>query len=131
MADVVLLVSGSRSLVNSSHYCYNCIQHALKSQNIEPYQVKLLLNGAAEGVDAAAIEWASAQNPPVPVKLFRPDWKQHPKNAGIFRNEEMVNLATHVITIWDMESPGTKHVNDIARKANKLIGFFDASSRLK
>lgn len=123
MADVILLVSGSRS-IERHHWCYNCIEYALNIQDIKTSNIKLLLNGGAEGVDQSAREWAMDKET-IPIKLFKPDWNTYGNHAGFICNNEMVKWATHVIAIWDGESSGTEHVIKLATEANKLIGTFD------
>lgn len=122
--EIILLVLGSRS-IHRYHWCYNCITHALNYVSIKPSDITLLVNGGAEGVDQAAREWAMFQDPPVNVKLYKPDWDNDGIQAGMIRNTEMIEKATHVIAIWDGESSGTQQGIELAKKKGTLIGVFN------
>jgi hypothetical protein len=70
--------------------------------------------GMARGADLLGKEWAQFLN--IPVKEFPADWNKHGKRAGYLRNEQMAEYADVAIVIWDGNSPGSKHMIDIARR---------------
>jgi hypothetical protein len=116
MSHVVLLVSGSREITNAQ-WCSKCINDALVDWNLTPRDLAFVVNGNARGVDKHALVWARDHG--VKVQLFEPDWNKYGKKAGILRNDEMLALATHVITLWDGKSPGTAHVIRRAKETQK------------
>jgi hypothetical protein len=101
MTDVILLVSGSRGIVDAA-WVEARIEQSLLEWTVPLDQIALVVNGNAIGVDTIARKWAAAKG--LPVKLFKPDWARHGKAAGIIRNREMLQEATHVIALW-MEPP--------------------------
>lgn len=46
-------------------------------------------------------------------------WNEYGKRAGMLRNHEMGDIATHLVAFWDKKSRGTKDMIDYAR-AQKL-----------
>lgn len=70
--------------------------------------------GMARGADLLGKEWADYLN--IPVKQMPADWNQYGKRAGYLRNEDMAAYADALIAIWDGNSPGTKHMIQIARR---------------
>ena len=78
------------------------------------FPVSVVLSGTARGVDRLGEDWARANG--VPVERYPAGWNTYGKSAGYRRNEEMASRAEALIAIWDGESPGTKHMIDIARR---------------
>jgi hypothetical protein len=118
MTDVILLVSGSRGIVDAA-WVEARIEQSLMEWTVPLDQIALVVNGNAAGVDTIARKWAAAKG--LTVKLFKPDWTRHGKAAGMIRNREMLKEATHVITLWDGSSPGTKAVIDGAKAQGKPL----------
>ena len=50
------------------------------------------------------------------LTVFPADWKTHGKAAGMIRNKQMAEYATHLVAFWDGESKGTKNMIDTATK---------------
>ena len=42
-------------------------------------------------------------------------WNEYGKRAGMLRNHEMGDIATHLVAFWDKKSRGTKDMIDYAR----------------
>jgi hypothetical protein len=118
MTDVVLLVSGSRGIADVA-WVEARIEQSLRGWTVPFDQIALVVNGNAIGVDTIARKWAAAKG--LPVKLFKPDWAKHGKAAGMIRNREMLQEATHVIAVWDGSSKGTKAVIDGALARGKPL----------
>ena len=78
----------------------------------------LILNGGASGIDKAVRDWCNDNG--VPCKVIRPVNPQK-KEDYLYRNIEMITMATGVIVFWDGESRGTKFVIDYAKARDKLI----------
>lgn len=78
----------------------------------------VVFSGYADGADKLGERWAFENR--FTVKRFRPDWKEHGKQAGIIRNQEMLTEAgpkCAVIVFWDGQSKGSKDMIDRAKKA--------------
>lgn len=83
------------------------------------FEVTEVITGGARGVDKAAELWAKSKG--IPCTVYLPDWDQFGKSAGMRRNIEMVLAADAVIAVWDMQSKGTKHSIDYAKKIGKEV----------
>jgi hypothetical protein len=106
-----VLICGSRGIKD-----LRLIARAIKESG---FDVNEIISGGAGGVDSLAEGYALAKN--IPIRVFKPDWKQFGSRAGIVRNAEMVKEADAVIAIWDKKSKGTKSSIDFARKENKPL----------
>jgi hypothetical protein len=53
--------------------------------------------------------------------ILRPRYDKYGKAAPLKRNELMVDVADHVIVLWDGVSRGAKYTIDHAKKANKPV----------
>ncbi|WP_417886662.1 hypothetical protein [Zunongwangia sp.] len=61
------------------------------------------------------------------IKQFPANWNKYGKSAGYRRNAEMAEYADALIAFWDGKSISTKHLIDLAKRAQlKLrINYFD------
>lgn len=122
-----MIVNGSRGFSN-----YNYLRNALKElfmiKGYNPAQVEII-SGGARGADQYAIRFANEYN--LKLKIMNADWGTYGKRAGIIRNQAMLDYATSdpndkamLISFWDGESRGTKHMIDIAQKAGIEIRLY-------
>lgn len=74
----------------------------------------VVLSGAARGVDRLGEKWAQSHG--VEVECHPADWRRYGRAAGYRRNAEMALNAEALIALWDGESPGTKHMIDLAHR---------------
>lgn len=58
------------------------------------------------------------------------NWDLYGKAAGYRRNEQMARIATHLVAFWDGVSRGTKHMIDIAIKADLEVRVFNYDGEL-
>lgn len=105
------IIAGSRGITD-----INIVNAAVELSLIEP---SIILSGTANGVDKLGEIWAT--NNGVPVELYPADWNKFGKIAGFIRNELMSANAEALIAIWDGQSSGTKHMINIAKKANLKV----------
>jgi hypothetical protein len=103
-----VIVAGSRK-INDFRLVKEAIEYA--TQRIKPTEI---VSGDARGVDCLGAHWA--ENEGIPVQRFRAHWHLHGKRAGYLRNEEMADYADALVAIWDGQSPGTKHMIDLAKE---------------
>ncbi len=73
-----------------------------------------IVSGMARGADTLAIDYADENE--LTKILFPVNWKFHKHLAGLFRNEDMLSVGTHLIAFWDGDSHGTKKMIDLARE---------------
>jgi len=73
-----------------------------------------IVSGGAKGADLLGEKYADECG--FEVQRFPADWEKHGKSAGFIRNDEMADIATHVVAFWDGESHGTKNMIDLAAK---------------
>ena len=95
-----IIIAGSRSLTDMRQ-----VVDAIKAAKFDITEV---VCGDASGADTFGANWAKARD--IPVKYFRPDWKQHGKAAGPIRNGMMADYAEALIAVWDGTSPGTQNM---------------------
>jgi hypothetical protein len=111
-----LLVTGSRSITDEALVVYALEQtlHDLGGT------VARLIHGGAAGVDTLAGKWAERRG--IPTSVVRPHFDQGRGNrAYLERDAAMVDMATHVVAIWDGQSRGTQYTFEYARTKGNLI----------
>ena len=82
-----------------------------------------IISGMAKGADSLAISYADEHK--LTKILFPANWKAYPRIAGLLRNRDMLNIATHLIAFWDGKSSGTKHMIDIAKEKGIPVWVFN------
>lgn len=118
-----IIVAGSRS-INDYNLVKEVCLDAFETWRIiivgDDYQLTPieLVSGNARGVDSLGERFAYEHG--ISVKLFPANWAIG-KHAGILRNIEMAEYATHLILIWDGESRGSANMLNEARKRKLTI----------
>ena len=107
-------IVGSRSFTS-----YPTLKRAMSSIK----GITEIVSAGAKGADTLGEMYAKETG--VPCRIFYPDWKLHGKYAGFLRNEDIVRAADVVVAFWDMESKGTKHTINTARKLGKKVYIVD------
>lgn len=105
------IIAGSRTILK-----YEVLLHVML--NI-PWQITEVVSGTARGVDQLGEKWAKEFN--ITVKKFPADWNTWGRSAGYKRNREMAMYADALVSLWDGESKGTKHMRDLAEKYDLKI----------
>ena len=75
-----------------------------------------IIEGGAKGTDRMAREYAIENN--IQYITMEADWDTNGKAAGMIRNRQMGEKATHAILFWDGESPGTRNMINICEELN-------------
>ena len=75
-----------------------------------------IVSGTANGADKLGEKFAKENG--YPIKQFPADWDKNGKGAGYIRNAQMAEYADALIVFWDGKSKGTKHMIDLAKRAN-------------
>lgn len=111
-----LLVCGSRTITDKE-WVFAQIDNYLKSF---PESIPItIIQGEARGVDSLAKSYAIDHN--IPHDDHPADWEHLGISAGYIRNTTMVNLASHVLVLWDGFSKGTQHSINLAKKQGKPL----------
>ena len=76
--------------------------------------IKTIVSGGAKGVDTLARRYATEHN--INLVEFYPDWSTYGEAAGMIRNTDIINHATHVIAFPSRNGKGTQ---DSIRKSLK------------
>lgn len=112
------LVVGSREFAD-----YDKLEDALDKLLRNQKEVTII-SGGARGADALAEKYAADRG--YSCMVFKADWKQYGKAAGIIRNEQMHKfIAQHekrgCVAFWDGRSKGTYSNFDLANKYNNPL----------
>ena len=82
----------------------------------------IVVSGGAKGADSFAEFYARERG--LAVLIFRADWDQHGRRAGLIRNHDIIGAAARVVAFWDGVSTGTKHSLRLAEERNKPALIF-------
>lgn len=74
------------------------------------FRITEVLSGGAAGIDQAGELWADCQSPPIPIRIFLPDWDRDGTAAGPIRNREMAENADALVLIWNGASKGSENM---------------------
>ena len=112
------LVVGSRSFDN-----YELLESTLDKLLIN-YREITIVSGGAKGADTLAEEYAAANG--YECMVFKANWQQHGRAAGIFRNEEMHRYISQFEkrgcgAVGDGQSRGTYSNFELAKKYNNPL----------
>ena len=127
-----LIVAGGRDFSDKK-----LMQEALNDYTFDTTSLEIV-SGTAKGADSLGAQLARANN--IPVKEFPADWQDMSEPcvkrfngygtynalAGMKRNHQMGDYATHLIAFWDGKSTGTKDMIEYMRSLNKpfkVIGY--------
>ena len=73
-----------------------------------------IISGGAKGADSLAGEFATDFD--IPIKIYSANWKKYGKAAGVLRNSQIINEATHVVAFPSVTGKGTQ---DSIKKAKE------------
>ena len=85
-----------------------------------------VVTGGAHGADQFAEIYARERG--LAVIVYRADWAQHGKKAGLLRNHDIIGDADRVVAFWDEASTGTQHGLRLAAEAGKPALVFKPGS---
>lgn len=105
-----VIVAGSRSI-----QCQDIVFRKLDcllARKIEQGETIQIISGTARGADQMGERYAAARG--FPCARFPANWVQYGRRAGYLRNCEMAQNADALVAFWDGQSPGTRHMIQIA-----------------
>lgn len=114
---MIVCINGSRSLTDS-----RLLERAVKQAEQEGISISAIISGGALGVDTLAKNYAEANG--IPFTPFVAEWSRYGKSAGFRRNENMREAAAALISVWDGESTGTKHLIDAMLRDQKPVSVY-------
>ena len=116
--DAIIVVAGGRNFNNYELFC-SCLEERLLREDLVDLPRIVFVSGkASKGADDMIIRWCKENG--FPWAEFPADWDGLGRSAGYVRNVQMARVGTHLITYWDGESRGTKHMIDQGKKYNLL-----------
>ena len=74
-----------------------------------------IVSGGARCVDHLGEMYAEAKG--YALKVFPANWDKYGKSAGLIRNKEMAEYATHLVAFWDGVSRGTQSMIQYAKES--------------
>ena len=81
--------------------------------------ISKIISGGARGADSLGEKYAVEKG--IPIERFIPDWDGDGKKAGMLRNLDMADCATHLIAFWDGKSKGTLHMIKEMKRLGKPV----------
>jgi hypothetical protein len=100
-----VIIAGSRGIND-----YAKVRDAVQRSG---FPINRVLSGMAKGVDTLAVRYATENG--LPCDRFPAEWSKWGRSAGYRRNVQMAQNADALIAVWDGQSPGTKHMIDVAK----------------
>ena len=117
-----VIIAGGRDF-DDYEYMSTKLNELFKDQNMFNNKAIKVISGMAKGADTLGIRYADEHK--LTKILFPANWKVYPRIAGFLRNYDMLSIATHLITFWDGESSGTKHMIEIAQMKGIPVWVFE------
>jgi hypothetical protein len=100
-----VIIAGSRGITDYASVC-----DAVRQSG---FPISRVVSGMAAGVDMLAVRYATENA--LPCDSFPAQWSQWGRSAGYRRNLQMAEHADALISIWDGQSPGTRHMIETAK----------------
>ena len=117
-----VIIAGGRDF-DDYEYMSTKLNELFKDQNMFNNKAIKVISGMAKGADTLGIRYADEHK--LTKILFPANWKVYPRIGGFLRNYDMLSIATHLITFWDGESSGTKHMIEIAQMKGIPVWVFE------
>ena len=93
--------------------------YELLINRLSDYSISQIISGGAQGADTLAADYACTHG--IPLLEIRPDWSRYGRSAGPIRNKEIINKADKVIAFWDGSSRGTAQAVAYARSIHRPV----------
>ena len=98
-----VIIAGGRDFDDYKYMSSELTELFENSANFKGVTIKII-SGMANGADSLAIRYADEHK--LTKILFPANWKAYPRIAGFLRNNDMLSVATHLITwgYWKISS---------------------------
>lgn len=116
MEEFKVIIAGGRQFNNYVLLSAKC--DGILSQKRMTHKI-IIISGTARGADTLGEKYARERG--FTLRQFPADWDQFGKSAGYRRNCQMADNADALIAFWDGQSPGTRHMIEIARERNLAV----------
>lgn len=110
-----LAIVGGRDYTDYTNF-KQIVDDYCKELNQKP---EFIISGGAKGVDSMVETYARENS--IQTIIFKPDWNIHGRKAGILRNTDIIEAATHVLALPTSKSIGTHDSINKAKKLNKIL----------
>ena len=130
--EIIIIVAGSRDF-NDYELLKREVLNIDKYDN-RPKEYVKIISCCARGADSLGERFAKEFG--LEIKRFPDDWDGLGKRAGYVRNAEMAKFAVEdysdgmLITFWDGQSKGTKHMIDLANKYHLEVHIITYKKKL-
>lgn len=111
-----IIVAGSRNFKNYELLKYR-LDGMLKAK-IKTHKI-VIVSGGARGADSLGEQYAQEHG--FEIRQYLADWENKGKSAGYIRNAKMAANADALMLFWDGESPGSRHMLNLAEKKKLAI----------
>lgn len=108
-----VIIAGGRDFSDFPLLYSKCEEILANSTNVE------IVSGTARGADKLGEHYAKTRG--FEIKQFPAEWDKYGKSAGYIRNKDMAEYADVLISFWNGESKGTKHMIDLASERNIIV----------
>jgi hypothetical protein len=112
-----VIIAGGRDFSDFPLLYSKCEEILANSTNVE------IVSGTAKGADKLGEHYAKLKG--FIVKQFPAEWDKYGKSAGYIRNKDMADYADILISFWDGESKGTKHMIDLAMERGLEVNIIN------
>lgn len=116
-SQIKLCIFGSRTIDKPIYYQKIIKQNVLKYFDVA--NIECIVSGLADGVDKFGVTFADEFG--LKVAEFPAQWDLFGKSAGMVRNRQMAEFATHFIGFQLNDSKGTKNMIEIVKQLHKPI----------
>lgn len=111
---VRVVVAGSRNY--NDYEAFRCLLRGYLTR-FDPADVVVITGRASRGPDNMVVHYCQEHG--LPYVSYFADWNTYGKTAGYKRNLQMCEACNYVLVFWDLQSKGSRHMLDIAKRANR------------
>ena len=122
MTDYRVIIAGSRSFNDYEllrEQCLSILQEKMRTHRV------IMVSGHSRGADSLGERFANEFR--LPFELHPAKWRLLGKAAGMVRNAEMAKCSDALISFWDGESRGTRHMINFARKRGLEVSVINTT----
>lgn len=115
--EIKVIIAGSREF-NDYEILRDFCDYLLANKVAEGYKITII-SGHARGADMLGEKYAKEKG--YDLIVMKANWPKYKKNAGRIRNNKMAEIGNALIAFPIGESPGTRHMIEVARKNNLMV----------